>query len=239
MRLYFNGCSHTWGDDLDDPLQQSWPSLISKKLNCDFLNHSVSGGTNDRIMYQTIKNIDQFDKFYIAWTYTTRFTRYRTDNNHDVNFNPQLVHTVYGKNSEFKDYGQLHYKFWHNELYAFKIWLQNIILLQKFFESVNKPYLMLNAADNFIDHWTVSRQLFNNSVQSLLCFDLMDDNQLSEEHAEIQHLVNKIDFSKFIGWKNWHITKLCGQYPVGATGHLLDQGHQQIAEYILNHDTFK
>ena len=237
MKLYFNGCSHTWGDDLESPSQHSWPSLISKKLDCEFLNDSASGGTNDRIMYQTIKHIDHYDKFYIAWTYTARFTRYRIDNNHDVSFNPMFLHTLYSKTPEFKDYSHLHYKFWHNELYAFKLWLQNIILLQRFFESFSKPYVMLNSTNNLINQWTATWQNFNNSVQSLLCFDQMSNKQLNDEHKEIQNLIDKINFSKFVGWNTWHITKLCDQYPVGMTGHLLDQGHEKVAEYILKNDT--
>ena len=97
MRLYFNGCSHTYGDDLLDRTT-AWPSLIAKKYNCNFLNDSVSGGTNQRIIYRTIKHIDQFDKFYIAWTYTNRFTRWRGDNNFEVNFNSQLRNPLYCKN---------------------------------------------------------------------------------------------------------------------------------------------
>ena len=52
MRLYFNGCSHTFGDDLTDR-NCAWPALISKKLNCEFVNDAASGGSNDRIMYKT------------------------------------------------------------------------------------------------------------------------------------------------------------------------------------------
>jgi hypothetical protein len=237
MKLYFNGCSHTWGDDLSDPVSQAWPILIAKQLDCELLNHSISGGTNDRIMYQTVKNIHDFDKFYIAWTYVTRFTRYRADNNHEVNFNLGLKHSLYGNSQEFKNYSRLHYTFWHNELYAFKIWLQNIILLQRLFESENKSYIMVNANHNNLDRWTVPWQDFNSSVKSLLCFDLMNDQQLYDEHVEIQNLIQKINFKKFIGWGSWCITKLNQDYPVGATGHLLDQGHRAIADYILTHDT--
>ena len=236
MKLYFNGCSHTFGDDLVD-LNQAWPSLIAKQLGCEFVNDAVSGGTNDRIMYRTIKNIQNFDKFYIAWTYTTRFTRYRADNNHEVNFNPNFKHELYGNNQEFRNYSQLHYTIWYNELHAFKIWLQNIILLQRLFESENKPYIMINADDNNLDRWTAPWQNFNSSVKSLLCFDLMNDQQLYDEHAEIQTLIQKINFENFIGWGSWYITKLHQDYPVGPTGHLLTQGHQTIADYILTHDT--
>ncbi len=236
MKLYFNGCSHTWGDDLADPARQAWPALISARLGCDFLNNSVSGGTNDRIMYQTIKHADQFDKFYIAWTYTTRFTRYRPDNNFEINFNPSFKNTLYEKNSEFVDYATLHYKYWYNELYSFKIWLQNIILLQRYLDSVKKPYVMINASHNQIGQWTKGWPSFKNSVKSMLCFDQMNDHRLFQEHQEIQNLLAQIDLNNYVGWEDWCITDLSSVYCVGATGHLLNDGHRAIADYILKHD---
>lgn len=236
MKLYFNGCSHTFGDDLSN-LTQAWPSLVAGKLQCSFVNDAVSGGTNDRIMYRTIKHIHEFDQFFIAWTYTSRFTRYRADNNHDVNFNPHLKHSMYGHNAEYSDYGRLHYKFWHNELYSFKLWLQDIILLQRFLEYNNKKYVMISATDNYINRWTSSWNNFSNSVQSLLCFDLMNDNQLLQEHNEIQSLVAQINCKNYIGWNNWCITELIKKFPVGPTGHLLEDGHVAVSNYILEHDS--
>lgn len=237
MKLYFNGCSHTWGDDLNDPATQSWPAVLSCRLNCEFLNDSISGGTNDRIVYRTIKNIQNFDKFYIAWTHTSRFTQYRSDNNHDVNFNVQLHHRLYGNDPDFKNYGTIHYRTWHNELYSFKLWLQKIILLQAFFKTNNKDYVMVNSVDNFINRWSSNWQNFNNSVKSLLCFDSMNDEQLRSESDEIQALLKQIDYSKFISWGKWHLTSLIGCYSVGPTGHLLEDGHAAIADYIFNHDS--
>lgn len=237
MKLYFNGCSHTYGDDLEDPKSLAWPSVVSSVLGADFLNDSVSGGTNDRIMYRTIKHVDQFDKFYIAWTYTTRFTRYRADNNHDVNFNPQLVHGLYSQDHNFVEYGKIHYQTWHNELYAVKLWLQNIVLLQRLFESVNKPYVMINSVPNYLDRWLSSWQDFNSSVQSLLCFDLMNDQQLEQEHLELQKLASMIDTSRFVQWNQWCLTDEIQHYPVGPTGHLLEQGHKATALHILKHDS--
>lgn len=237
MRLYFNGCSHTYGDDLNNK-NLAWPAVLSNQLGYSFVNDSMSGGTNDRIKYRTLKYADQFDKFYIAWTYTSRFTRYRADNNHDVNFNAQMANSLYGNTPEYQQYGKIHYSIWHNELYAFKIWLQDIILLQRFFESIKKPYVMINADNNLIDRWTVSCELFNNSVKSLLCFDLMDDEQLYNEHVEIQNLIKQIDLSKYIGWNSWWLTQMLKYYPVGNTNHLLSEGHQVTAQYIIDHDPY-
>jgi hypothetical protein len=236
MRLYFNGCSHTYGKDLSDR-SQSWPALIAKSLKCDFLNDAINGGTNDRIMYQTIKHAHDFDRFYIAWTYTSRFTRYRSDNNHGVDFNPQLKHAMYGNHPEFKDYGRMHYAFWHNELYSFKLWLQNIILLQRYLDSINKSYVMVNSDHNHLDRWSADWNLFNSSVQSLVCFDLMDDKILYNEHLEIQTLLKQINTSNYIGWNSWWLTQVCKTHPTSPTGHLLSDGHQYIADYILTHDS--
>lgn len=236
MRLYFNGCSHTYGDDLLNR-NLSWPAVIANELQCNFVNDAVSGGTNDRIVYRTIKNAAEFDFFYIAWTYTSRFTRYRLDNNHEVNFNPSLTHTLYGNQLEFKNYGKLHYAYWNNELYNFKLWLQQIILLQRYLSSIKKPYVMLNAAHNCIDRWSVSWDLFNSSVKSLLCFDLLNDDILYREHLEIQSLLNQIDTSNYVDWDYWWITKLHNNHSVGPTGHLLEDGHLAIANKILTHDS--
>lgn len=237
MKLYFNGCSHTFGDDLPDK-NLAWPSLVANHYKHEFINDSIGGGTNDRIKYRTIKYADQFDKFYIAWTYTSRFTRYRSDNNHDVNFNVQLMDNFYGKTAEYQQYGKMHYSIWYNELYAFKLWLQDIILLQRFFESIKKPYVMINSSNNSIDRWSAGCDLFNDSVKSLVCFDLMNDEQLYNEHLEIQQLIKQIDLSKYIGWNSWWLIKMADNYPTGKTGHLLAEGHRATAQYIIEHDPY-
>jgi hypothetical protein len=236
MSLFFIGCSHTYGDDLDDPHTQSWPALVAKNKYKNFVNLAVSGGTNDRNVYHTIKNSDLYDHYYIAWTYIERFTRYRSENNFDINFNPRLVNSMYGNDPSFKDYGKLHYAFWYNELYAFKNWLQQIILVQRYLESKNKAYTMVNSCPNNINRWTSDCNSFNDNVKSLLCFDRMDDGQLLAEHHEIQKLIGEIDFVNYVGWGEWCITDLAKTYPLGATGHLLEQGHQAVADYILKHD---
>ncbi len=234
MRAYFVGCSHTYGDDLEDPINQAWPAILSRRLGYQFVNDAVPGGTNERILYRVIKHIDQFDYFYIAWTYTSRFTRYRSDNNHDVNYNPGLRHSLYGNDHDFLTYGRIHYALYHNELYAFKLWLQQILCLQSILVSHGKCYTMLNAVDNLVTRWCVPRNQFNDSIRDLVCFDLMDNQQLADEHGEIMQLVRKIDQTQFLGWPDRWLMQLKKQYAVGATGHLLADGHQACADWILN-----
>jgi hypothetical protein len=235
MTAFFTGCSFTYGDDLNDRTKSAWPVVVASRKNIQFVNNAVSGSSNERIVYQIIKNIDRYDSFYIAWTEISRFTRYFQDN-HEVNFNIQLKNSRFEQDWYFLDYGNLHYRYWYNELFAFKTWLQQVVLLQTYLDAKLKKWIMVNTFDNQIKRWTVDRNQFNNNVKSLLCFDQMDDEQLYQEHLEIQQLTKQIDLNRFLGWNDTAMSDLVRGYPKGQTNHPLEQGHQAIAEYILKHD---
>lgn len=46
MKIYVNGCSFTYGDELITPSTSSWPALLAQKLNAEVVNDAISGGTN-------------------------------------------------------------------------------------------------------------------------------------------------------------------------------------------------
>jgi hypothetical protein len=238
MKLYFNGCSHTYGDDLKNK-SHAWPYIVSKNYNSECFNDSVSGGTNDRILYNTLNYINDYDKFYIAWTYVSRFTRYRSDNNYEINFNCNFIHGMYGKKIEFLDYAKLHYRHWYNELYEFKIWLQKIIFLQNTFKQLEKSYQMIFLVDNKIKEYISNRQTFQKQVKFLESFEITSDDTFDQHFSDIQNYVNLIDYTKLIDWNTNYIkvNELKKVFPVGNTKHLLDAGHQHIAEYVLKHDS--
>jgi hypothetical protein len=244
MKLYFNGCSTTIGEELTNPEKDSWPSLVSSHLKLGFLNDAVSGGTNDRIVYKTCQNINQYDFFFIVWTSYTRFTEYNPVDNFEINFNPQLKLDVTLHHSDdlkknyqkYKTYGELYYKHWFNELYEFKKWLQQIILLQSFFKMQGKNYLMLNNMNNHLSLWLQPQETFIQSVCPLLeFFDYVSDDQLLQEHHQIQELNSMIDQSKFIEWNNWFLGDMTKKYPCGPRGHILEDGHQAVAKKVLEY----
>jgi len=65
----------------------------------------------------------------------------------------------------------------------------------------------------------------------------MDNEILFQEHIEIQNLIKQINTDRFFGWGSWWITKLISDCPIGPTGHLLEDGHAAVANYILTHDS--
>lgn len=244
MNLYFNGCSFTHGDELENPQQHSWPTLVSSRLNCDFLNDAVTGGTNDRIVYKTLLNLKKYDFFIIAWTSYSRFTEYNPVDNFEINFNPQLNTNAALHRSDdlkknypkYKTYGETYYKHWYNDLFEFKKWLQQIILLQSFFKQNNKPFIMLNTMKNNISSWSQPQENFIPAVRHLIdFFDYIDDDQLLAEHLQIQDLLSMIDKSTFIAWGDWDIKELTSVYPTGPGGHILEDGHRAVADIVLDH----
>lgn len=230
MSLYFNGCSHTYGDDLEHPEKDAWPALVASHYKMPFLNDAISGGTNDRIVQRTLKHINDFDKFYIAWTSIARFSRPSSDTYGLVNFNPQLHHNFYGDHERFKVYGHLHYKYWYDELYSFKTWLHQIILLQHVFEKNNKDYRMLITNR---DEYLMLKDLHQKqNLLSYLMYNLSDE-QLSDEYNEIKCLLNLIDLSRFLDWNNWFLRIYKKEVKLGKTLHYLEEGHKRVAEHII------
>ena len=239
MKLYFNGCSLTYGDDLDDK-SLAWPSLLAKHYKSEhWFNDSISGGSNDRIVFNTVQNIENFDKFYIAWTYITRFTRYCSADNGEVNFNVNGTHALLENMYEYKQYAKLHYSHWYSELYALKCWLQQTVLLQSLFKQHNKAYKMIYLVDNDLGAFVNSRDSFQTKMQKFESFNNLSDDILDKEYNDIIRLVNSIDVDNCINWnqKDINIDHVSELYPIGPTKHPLEQGHQHIANYILKHDT--
>ena len=65
-KLYFNGCSFTYGSGLDNPADACWAALVAKHYNAEYKNDAVPGGSNDRIVKGVVTNIKNYDKFYLG-----------------------------------------------------------------------------------------------------------------------------------------------------------------------------
>ena len=82
MKLYTNGCSWVWGDELKDRENEAFPFLLQKKLNCQLIDDSECGSDNQRILRTTLK-ADlpiQSDCFVIiGWASIIRYEYYDRD----------------------------------------------------------------------------------------------------------------------------------------------------------------
>ena len=98
MRIITFGCSYTYGHGLSDCLEKdkitqgsvpsklAFPALLSKKLNCEYVNLGKSGNSNKEIWYD-IMNFDfqKDDIAVITWTYFSRFCIIKSDSIRRIN----------------------------------------------------------------------------------------------------------------------------------------------------------
>ena len=47
--LYVDGCSFTWGTELDKPPEENWGYILGNKLELPVLNNSYQGQGNDEM----------------------------------------------------------------------------------------------------------------------------------------------------------------------------------------------
>ena len=78
-----NGCSYTYGEELDVPSKQSWPALLAQKMNMNLVNIARPGSGNDGILRRTIEyyyyNLLRYNStplFVIALSFHTRREEY-------------------------------------------------------------------------------------------------------------------------------------------------------------------
>ena len=79
--IYFDGDSHTYGEELENPAQESFPKILSEKLGHEFVNLAESGCGNDEIMRRVYRYLSQCkeknqypDMIVIGWTEVDRET---------------------------------------------------------------------------------------------------------------------------------------------------------------------
>ena len=77
MKLYTNGCSFVYGDELEDREKEAFPYLLKNRLNCELLNDSQNGSSNQRILRTTLKqNLNDYFVI-IGWSSIYRYEYYQ------------------------------------------------------------------------------------------------------------------------------------------------------------------
>lgn len=79
-RLVTFGCSLTYGQYLDNPKQQSWPSLLAEKLNLDVKNMGYPGSSNKRIWWNIVNfEYKPSDLICVLWSHIDRWAIIKED----------------------------------------------------------------------------------------------------------------------------------------------------------------
>jgi hypothetical protein len=204
------GDSFTYGEELADRTV-AWPQLLANKLNYSLVNLGLPSASNDKILRKTIDcivNEPLVDLVVIGWSNIGRSEHADEFGYYDVwpgyqgnlfkqdntNWRNELVDYV----SRYHNSEAIHLKF-----------LQQIILLQRYLESMGIQYVMLNIVQN--EYY--KKRTFPG-------------------HLNYHKQINKDTFLGFneSGMLEW--TYGCAK---GPGGHFLEQGHEIVADRIYEH----
>lgn len=206
MKLLVVGDSFTYGDELEDRLH-AWPYLLEKLVKCQVSNRGQSASGNSRMVRTIVEEIDNYDLFIIAWSQFGRMEFADDSGIYDVwpGCNPAAHKQHSPHRIELIKYITNHY----SDQHLYKQYLVNIILLQNFFRSQGKKYLMLDAFANNQSNLRYSKELAN--------------------------LKKRVDSKYFVGWPMETMMEWTKDVPKGPCGHFLEDGHKIVAEKINEH----
>ena len=180
MKILFNGCSITWGDELEDNRKSRFSKLVCDELDIDEKNLSMRGASNDYILRTTIDYCDKntVDIAVIQFTVESRI-EYFGDDAFPHQFAPANRVKCQNKNNWF-------YKLIYNEHHGYENLNKNLYFLDLYCKYKNIRLIPL-----WLD-WSKKHQSFywKSTVNLIhLCKDIWNNpeyNQgLIKSHEEI------------------------------------------------------
>ena len=245
IQLFTNGDSNTFGSEL--LTNNSWPVMLSKKLNCTVDNYAFPGSSNDKIIRETtdyvVNNLNNADNLIVVLGFTemSRIELFSDELNSWI----QIAHAHINSEDKIK-YSKLYYKTLHSFVYDSVMFWQKTLLLQSFLEYYKVKYLFFSCfKDSLIERF----YLYNKNIPSHLETKDFDSNRAIKKYksyikglsSRIEYLnkniLNQINEDKFIGLKNaytMYSLDINKDIPKGQFGHLLEEGHENWAIHLYN-----
>ena len=172
MILVANGCSHTAGAEIEEPLQgecyeRAWPKYLGNLIGCESVNLAMSGASNHRVVRTTIEFLHSYissensnvkDLFFvILWPGMFRTEIHNPEGfadsgmYFDGGWCPLVVGNddCYKEQLDFASYN--YYKSWvttHDRYHNIIDFYLNVLTLQNLFKFYGVNYLFWNAANS-------------------------------------------------------------------------------------------
>ncbi|MGO9059316.1 MAG: DUF6071 family protein [Candidatus Binataceae bacterium] len=222
MLLYANGCSMTWGDELSDAAESSYPSLIAKSFGIDLFNASLGGSSNCRILRTSMHWICEYlqsgggpEELFvlIGWSAPDRREFALSSEEHTPNLNRfwRTLHIHHEATDATPDLVQL------RKLIIKSFWCDR--------ETMTRFLITVNSLQSF---------LVSNSIR--FCFShAMPFCELHPELVPLTRSVNRDRFFHFMDPKmSFSSYSRDAGVPIGALLHPLEEGHKRWATCLLD-----
>ena len=135
--ITFSGCSITWGDELNNRLNERYSKLVADHYNTKGYNMSECGISNDAIVRRTIEYLQgtRPDLVVLQFTVTQRIEFFDA-NVEPENWTPQRLQSVRQRDYYLRIYNEV--------LGAENLW-KNIFLFDSFCKSIGQKYVSIIA----------------------------------------------------------------------------------------------
>ena len=135
--ITFSGCSITWGDELNDRLNERYSKLVADHYNTKGYNMSECGISNDAIVRRTIEYLQgtRPDLIVLQFTVTQRIEFF------DANVEPEKWTPQRLQSVRQRDY---YLRIYNDVLGAENLW-KNIFLFDSFCKSIGQKYVSIIA----------------------------------------------------------------------------------------------
>ena len=144
--ILFDGCSWTWGAELEDKETYRFSQLLSEMTNRDHVNLGQPSKSNNGILRTTLEYCERnpVDIAVIQFTGTSRteIRMPKQDKYKSLSIGKVL------KNSNGDDLSKIYYENIHNENEEISNFHKNKFLLEYYFKSKNIPYYFVNINRN-------------------------------------------------------------------------------------------
>lgn len=214
MKLLAGGCSLIYGSEINDATirfsRLTYPALIAKQFDLDYICVANPGNGNDAICRRVIEELtDDVKLVVVNWSYHDRFEFHYNDIGWQNLKFPNSAFEVKINELAKPFYSQL------TELYSWYKYLQDILLLQTFLTDKNIPFIFSSADDEFFNNITIKSDELYQKLYSLIDFS--------------KWFYWRDKFDNNIGFVKWAKTY---DYPMGPAHHPLESAHQGTYELI-------
>lgn len=203
------GDSFTYGEELSDR-NQAWPQILASKLDYQLLNLAEPAASNDKILRKTMEHLstESVDLVIIGWSNIGRSEHADEFGYYDVW--PGYQGNLFRKDgTEWRQELAGYVSKYHNSEAIHQKFLHQVILLQRYLESCNIQYVMLNIVQN--EYYKL---------------------KTLPGHAAYHRQINR---ETFLGFNESGMLEWTYGCKTGPNNHFLEDGHTIVADKIYEH----
>jgi len=156
MKVLFTGCSVTWGDELEDRLNQRYSKIVSDHYNIEEHNIALCGISNDAIIRNTIQWLENNDTDIVVLQMTVVSRREYIDCNGF--FQKWSVNTIRRNSDSMMNW---YYRVVQNDHSDAENFYKNLFLLE--------TYCKLKSINLVVLCWQRKKEIFDSGVWISFC----------------------------------------------------------------------